>query len=268
VYDSMLKGDADQKARGYRSLGLVAMAEGHYTEAIDRFRQAILYSLAPNHQLTEARNRLFLANAEQEKGWRDSASAQIREAYALFKTSYFEPAFLMFLGKALARDGQATLAHDVLDSLQRRARADNPQDRVNRQVVEAEVALANGNAQRALGLLTEARAVDSSAYVRESLAYAMSRGGRLPAAAALYDSVAGSTSQWYGWEAESYVLSARTTAGRLYESAGDAGRARAAHERALARWQQGDTDLVSTRASREALARLRRASGTLTPSSR
>src|SRR5438309_11158888 len=144
------------------------MAEGRYTESIDRFRQAILYSLAPNRQLTEARNRLFLASAEQEKGWRDSASLQIRQAHALFKTSYFEPAFLMLLGKALARDGQLALAHEVLDTLEKRVRADNPQDRVNRELVEAEIALAEGNAQRAVGLLTEARAVDSSAYVRES----------------------------------------------------------------------------------------------------
>jgi DNA-binding SARP family transcriptional activator len=268
VYDSMLKGDGDQKARGYRSLGLVAMAEGRYTEAIDRFRQAILYSLAPNRQLTEARNRLFLASAEQEKGWRDSASLQIRQAHALFKTSYFEPAFLMLLGKALARDGQLALAREVLDTLEKRVRGDNPQDRVNRELVQAEIALAEGSAQRAVGLLTEARAVDSSAYVRESLAYAMGRGGNLAAAASLYDSVARSTSQWYGWEAESYVLSAHTMAGRLYESAGDVTRARTAHERALARWPQGDTDLVSARVSREALIRLRHSSGTLTPSSR
>ena len=268
VYDSMLTGDVDQRARGHRSLGMLAMIRGRYGEAIDRFRDAVLLSQGPDRALTEARNRLFLALAEQEKGWRDSASAQIRTTHALFRRSYFEPMFLWFLGKALARDGQLALASEVLDTLRKRGRVDNPQDRANVLALGGEVALAQGRADSATRLLQLAYTIDSSSLVKESLATAVARGGNLTAAARLYESLLAKAEPWYGWEAEQYALSAPLAAGALYEKANDLPHARAAYEQVLTRWAQGDTDLVTVRASRVALERLQRKSGTLTPGSR
>lgn len=268
VYDSMLTGDVDQRARGHRSLGMLAMIRGRYAEAIDRFRDAVLLSQGPDRALTEARNRLFLAMAEQEKGWRDSASAQIRTTHALFRRSYFEPMFLWFLGKALARDGQLALASEVLDTLRRRARVDNPQDRANVLALGGEVALAQGRADSAARLLQLAFTIDSSSLVKESLASAVARSGNLTAAARLYESLLAKAEPWYGWEAEQYALAAPLAAGALYEQANDLPHARAAYEQVLTRWAQGDTGLVTMRASRVALERLRRKSGSLTPSGR
>jgi len=268
AYDSMLSGDVDQQARGHRSLGLLAMAQGRYAEAIERFRDAILRSQAPHRELTEARNRLFLASVEQEKGWRDSASSEILAAHALFRRAYFEPKFLLYLGKALARDGQLVLAAEVLDSLRRRVRADNPDDRMSVQLLSGELALARGRTDSAVQLMRLAAATDSSSFTLESLANAVARGGDLTGAARLYESLVASPDHWYGWEAEQYALAAPSNAGALYERAGDVAHARAAYERVLSRWPQGDTDLVTMRATRDALARLRRNSGSLTPSSR
>ncbi|HKN67723.1 MAG TPA: BTAD domain-containing putative transcriptional regulator [Gemmatimonadaceae bacterium] len=267
VYDSMLTGDVDQRARGHRSLGLLAMIRGRYGEAIERFRDAVLLSQSPDHALTEARNRLFLASAQQEKGWRDSATAQIRTAHALFRRTYFEPMFLWFLGKALARDGQVALASEVLDTLRRRARADNPQDRANVLALGGEVALAQGRADSAAHLLQLAYATDTSSLVTESLATAIARTGSFAGAARLYESLLSKPAVWYGWEAEQYALAAPLAAGALYERANDLPHARAAYEQVLTRWAQGDTDLVTVRASRAGLARLRR-SDNLTPNAR
>lgn len=268
VYDSMLTGSVDQRARGHRSLGLLAMIRGRYGEAIDRFRDAVLLSLGPDRELTEARNRLFLASAQQEKGWRDSATAQIRAAHALFRRKNFEPMFLWFLGKALARDGQVALASEVLDTLRKRARGDNPQDRANLLALGGEVALAQGRADSAARLLQLAYTLDSSSLVKESLASAVARAGNFSAAAQLYESLLANVEAWYGAESEQYALAAPLAAGALYERANDVPRARAAYERVLTRWAQGDTDLVTIRASRAALAGLQRKSGNLTPGAR
>jgi DNA-binding SARP family transcriptional activator/tetratricopeptide (TPR) repeat protein len=257
VYDSMLVGDVDQQARGNRSLGLLAMVQGHYGEAIDRFRQATLLSQAPNRELTEARNRLFLASAEQEKGWRDSASAQIRTAYALFRKAYFEPQFLVYLGKALARDGQLPLAVEVLDTLRRRARADNPKDRSNVEVLAGEVALAQGHPDSAVRALRLAYVSDSSQYIEESLARAVGQNGDLHGAARLYESLAAATGGWYGYEAEQYGLIAPVSAAETYQRIGDQARVRSLYERFLSQWPSADTDLVSTRKARDGLTKLK-----------
>ena len=257
VFDSMLKGDPDQQARGHRSLGLLAMAQGHYGEAIEYFRQAILRSQAPNRELTHARNRLFLASVEREKGWRDSASAELRIAFGLFKKAYFEPTFLMYLGKALTLDGQLPLAAEVLDSLRRRARPDNPQDRTNVQVLSGELALAAGHPDSAVRALKLAYATDSSAYIKESLARATASSGDLATAARLYESMAVSARKWYGWEAQQYVVSSPVEAADLYGRMGDRVHMRAAYDRFLSQWPSADTDLVSVRRARDALTRLR-----------
>jgi tetratricopeptide (TPR) repeat protein len=257
VFDSMLHGDPDQQARGHRSLGLLAMVQGRYGEAIERFREAILRSQAPKRELTHARNRLFLAAAEQEKGWRDSASVELRTAYELFKHAYFEPRFLLYLGKALARDRQLPLAREILDSLRKRARPDNPQDRANMQALSGELALAEGRPDSAVHYLSLAFATDSSAYMKESLAHAIAQNGGFLVAARLYESLAASTEQWFGWEAEQYGVSAPLEAAALYERLGDRVKVRATYERFLAQWPWADTDLVLVRKARDGLTRLR-----------
>ena len=267
TFDTMRHGNAGQRAQGERSNGLLAMLQGRYGEAIERFRQATLLTQAPNNELSEARNRLFLAMAEREKGWADSARGESRAAHALFRRAYFEPTFLMYLGKALLRDGEPALAAEVFDSLVRRARPGNPTDRANLQLLAGEVALARGHADSALYMLRLSYASDSSGYAAASLARALAAAGDLAGAARMYDALAASPERWYGGEAEEFGLTAPRDAARLYERLGDTTRARAAYERVLSQWAAGDPDLVSIRESRERLARLR-GGGALRPERR
>ena len=218
-----------------------------------------MLSRAPNRQLTEARNRLLLASAEQAKGgtWRDSASAEIRAAHALFRTAYMEPIFLWYLGLALARDGQLERAQEVLDTLGKRIRPTNPTDRANLLALTGEVAMARQLADSAVRTLQLAVVVDSSALVVESLARALARTGDLPGAIAKYESIAGQTNEWFGWEPEAAGLLAPWYLGQLYEARGDTTRAMASYAKLLAQWPKGDPDLVAVKDARARLAALR-----------
>ena len=266
AYDTMLHGDADQRAQGERSIGLLFMLQGRYGDAVERFRKATMLSHVPNRALTEARNHLFLAAAQQEKGWRDSARTELRAAHALFRRAYFEPAFLMYLGKALVRDGQMPLAAEVLDTLRRRAQSTI--DRANLLVLAGEMAIVQGRADSAVRSFRLAYATDSSAYVAESLARGLAAAGDVAGAARAYESLAASRDEWYGWEGEQYGLTAPHTAAALYDRMGDSARARTNYERLLSQWPAGDSDLVSVRQSRDALARLRRGTRVLQPERR
>jgi DNA-binding SARP family transcriptional activator/tetratricopeptide (TPR) repeat protein len=264
AFAMMFQGDKDAKARGHRSTGLLSMLQGQYGDAIMHFRQAVVLTQQPG--LTQLRNRLFLASAEQERGWRDSARAELRIAYELFHQSYVEPGFLMYLGKALVRDSQLVIAAEVLDSLGRRARPGNPVDQANLQVLAAEVALARGSADSAVRLLRRAAAADSSAFVLESLAHALAGAGDLTSAAKVHESIGSDPTRWFGYEAEQFALVAWRNAGQLYERMHDYRRARDAYERQLTLWTRPDSDLVSLRDARDGL--LRAAHGTLQPSTR
>src|SRR5205085_3300778 len=100
----------------------------------------------------------------------DAARAELQSAYALFRSSYFEPTMLMYLGKALVAAQQIARASEVLDTLTRRALPSNPKDRSAQLVVAGEIALAQGRADSAVKLFRIAYTIDSSAYIAESLA--------------------------------------------------------------------------------------------------
>jgi DNA-binding SARP family transcriptional activator/tetratricopeptide (TPR) repeat protein/tRNA A-37 threonylcarbamoyl transferase component Bud32 len=262
TFDRMRTGDANQRARGERALALLEMSAGRNDTAIAHLHQAVALTHQSGAVLSEARNRLFLAAADDEKGWQDSARMQRRATYDLFRRSYLEPTFLMFLGKALARGGELQHAAEVLDTLRHRARPSNPIDQANAKVLEAEVKLALGSPKtpsladsaRPVALLEEAFTVDSSALVAESLARALAAASD-SRAAARYESMLANIPRWYGWEAEPYALAALVQLGRLYETLGDTARARSAYERHVSRMAHGDADLVSVREARAGLSR-------------
>lgn len=268
AFDTMAHGDADQQAQGRRSHALLSMLRGRYGEAIEHLRDATLLSQRPGRELSEARNRLFLAAAQDEKGWTDSARTQRRAAYALFRTAYFSPPFLLYLGKALARDGQIALASEVLDSLARRAKPTIPTDRTDMLVLAGEIALAKGQADSALRCFRLAYAADSGGYVAESLARGLAAAGDLEGGARLHQALATSMPRWYGWEAEQPGLVAAFNAAVLYERMSDTLRARAGYQRLLGQWAQGDSDLVTMREARSRLARLREGGKSLQPERR
>ena len=264
AFDSMRTGDANQRGRGERALAMLEMLAGRNDSAIGHLHQAVALTHASGAQLSEARNHLLLAAALDQKGRNDSARLELRAAYGLSEHNYLEPAFLMFLGKALARAGEVQLAAKVLDALQRRARASNPVDQANAKVLTAEVKLARASATAPyiadtaapLALLQEAFIVDSSALVAESLARSLAAAGDNAAAAARYESVVTGTRQWFGWEAEPYALAAFVQLGKLYEKVGDTARARDTYQRFLKGMTRADDDLVSVREARTALQRI------------
>ena len=257
VFDTMLTGNIGQRAQGERSLAFLSEFVGRYGDAITHLRQAVFLSQRPDEELTEARNRLFLAAAEQEKGWTDSSNAELLAIHEILRKTYIEPGFLMVFGKAFARAGQPQLTEEVLDTLKRRMRRANPSDRANLLVVAGELALATGHADSAVGSFEMAQAMDSSALVLESLARGLAASGQLAASARLHEALAATPRNWFGWEAEADGLTGPLNAGVLYERLGDAAKARAAYERQLAQWASPDSDLVSLKLARDGLKRLR-----------
>ena len=262
VFDTMLTGSLGERAQGERSLALLSEFQGHYGEAIGHLQQAIDLSHRPENELTEARNRLFLAEAERQKGgaWSDSSKAELLEVHAMFRKNNFEPAFLTFIGKAFARAGETRLAEEVLDTLARRARPTNPSDQANLRVLAGEVALATGHPDSAVRSFEAAEVSDSSAYVLESLARGLAAAGQLAGAARLYEALVGKTRDWYGWEPETDGLTASLSLGAIYErmGGGDAPRARSAYVRQMGQWSSPDSDLVSLTLARDGLKRLQK----------
>jgi tetratricopeptide (TPR) repeat protein len=261
VYEKLLHADVFKQAQAARSLGLLAMSEGHYTEAIPWLRRAVMLSDRPGRELTRARNELFLASAFREKGASDSARAGVARTYALFRRTYLDPAFLVYLGSALAREGQRGAVREVLDTLRARIPPGrSPRLKAQSLVLEAELALADRRPDEALRRLAEADVeVDPSgrrSMTMEPRARALAALDRHGEAAQLWDRLAAERDEWFGSEGQELALVADVAAAREYEAAGDTAQARTRYERFLARWRTADPDLVSVREARARLVRL------------
>ena len=261
TYEKLLHGDVFKQAQGARSLGLLAMSEGHYAEAIPWLRRAVTLSDRPGRELTRARNELFLASAFREKGWSDSARASVARTYAIFRRTYLDPAFLVYLGAALAREGQRGAVREVLDTLRARMPPGrSPRLKAQSLVLEAELALGERRPDEALRRLAEADVeVDPSgrrSMTTEPRARALGALGRHAEAAQLWERLAAERDEWFGSEGEELALVAEVAAAREYQAAGDTTQARTRYEGFLARWRTADPDLLSVREARARLVRL------------
>lgn len=250
AFDTMLTGNPDQRARGHRSLGVLAMYGGQYADAIDHFREAATLTRSQRAGYSELRNRLFLALCEHERGgaWRDSAKRELETTYRIFHQVYLEPVPLMFLGKAMIRLGVGGVARaqEIQDSLVRRMH-DNPPDRAASEVLAGEIALARGRAATAVSLFQTAYATEPLSDALESLANGLAAAGDLPAAARYYEQLASQPTDWIGVEVMGYAGTADPVLARVYERLGDTTRARLVDERFLKRWSEADTGLLALR---------------------
>lgn len=256
IFEKMLPRTPNDRARGLRSLAYLDLSIGHYDAAERKLREAAFISESEQQPTSEARNRLLLAVAMQDEGDGTGARAELTRVLALFRRGYLEPRILLWAGKPLARRGDVKPAALLLDSLRARAGEANDGDQSDLLQLTAEIALARGDPVAALQSLERAFARDSSEYLREALAVALARAGRLDEAAEQYRVLAGS--RLFGSEAQQYVKLAPYWLARVEERRGESAAAARWYKRFVDQWATADSTLPPLRDARRRLAELSR----------
>jgi tetratricopeptide (TPR) repeat protein len=245
AHSVMLARNPADQARGHRSLAYVDLYEGRYASAIAQLRQAIDINQAlPNAALSEVRDRALLANVLIDLGETDAASEQLSLAARLCLTHTIQPQALLWAGKPLARLGDTTLARRLLDSARVRTRDTDSEALASTIALEAEVQLAVG--QTASGLTAARRAVvllSELPYVRETLAVALERAGRLAEARATYVTLDDGLAQSLEVEGQQAARLAPLSIARLDANLGRGTEARQALGRFMERWSSADANL-------------------------
>ena len=254
----MLDGARWQQARGRRSLALLNMFRGRYTEAAELLREAVRINRAAEQGLSELRNRLFLATAYRTAGdstafRRELAAAErLRTDGSFFVGAYYQ----LLVGKMHVRVGDVAAAESVVATIDS-VNGDNDADRAALGLLRGEVALAKGDTVGALEHLELAATLRGDSYFRESLARAYEAAGRADDAIREYEAILERTS--FGTEAQEPWLLASYELGRLYEWRGDYRLAVESYERFVALWQDADPNLARSVADvRNRIENLRR----------
>jgi len=193
VFRLMLNGPPTLAARGYRSLGLLALWRNDTPRAIALFDSAArAHHQTGSETLGEVRARLMLAWAQSDAGDDASAKLELERVRVLSRAGVAEPTVLYWAGKAMSRRGMTDAAREVLDTLVRRAVAGNVRHESASLLLRGEIAVALGKVPDGLVLTERGASLDSTPVPQESFAHALTASGATVRADSMYAALAAS----------------------------------------------------------------------------
>jgi serine/threonine-protein kinase len=242
------------QARGHRSLAYLALHRGRFAEAVAALHRSI--PLQPRGGLSEYRDLVLLADAELTRGRKRAAEAALERAFQIFRKIEIQAAAVMFGGHQLIRAGQLGRGRLFLDSLEARAalRPNSAQDQAALKILTADLALAQGQTERAAAALARTDFAGYNALGLSLRADLFAARRELDSAVAM--AKAASEARIFGVEVQQDWLRSFAQLARLAERAGDPATARAAYSALLEQWRDGDPDLPPLVAARAELTRL------------
>lgn len=242
--------DQGRRARGHRSLALLDMYQGRYSEARDSLEEAVLLNQSAKSLVSEMRNRMYLAMVFKGLGKDAEFADQVNSARRIQGEIRMGPDWLLPVGQAYARMGRAEEAGEILAEIEDRLNDAAAASSVNRlrsreqafpHLLRGEIELARGNSDAALAAFELASTFDED-NSREPLARCHFERDEIDAAVAQYEELR--AKRKLGYEAQLKWIEAHYYLGRLYEQRGEQEKAVEAYEALLEIWSAADPDLV------------------------
>jgi len=238
-----------KRARGYRSLGFLAMYRGKLSDAIANFKRAILINRAEKASDSEFRDHLFLASVYRLKGRNADFSSELATAGRLLSQENFEPGFISELAVIYARTGKTGEASRLLKDMSSQAKNLTATSSLNRtdkgdqasiSETKGEIALARGRIAEAIECFELAIDLEPR-YPMEPLAFAYQKAGRLKDAADKYEEIIANR-RLSGQLTEQWILAHYQLAG-IYREMGDTQKAKEFYGKFLNIWKDADPDI-------------------------
>ena len=234
----------DTRMAGLRSLALLDMYEGKYRAASQRLKESLLLSIARKEAITEARNHLFLWILLDGYGDRVKQLQELDAANRCLR-SLKNPQVWLYarVGVAYARSRELAKASKCLRDLQPQVDPQSAQSRSFLHLLEGELALAQGTADKAEELLLLADRDLSSAETVASLAHVYDTAGRRPQAVESYEKLIAGGRAALGWEPQQEWITAHTRLAEIYLEQGEKAKAAQVLRPLVEIWREADPDL-------------------------
>ncbi|MCJ7446513.1 MAG: tetratricopeptide repeat protein [Bacteroidales bacterium] len=256
VFEKLTAGEDDLKAQGYRSLALLLMYTGKFSEAIDLLHESILICKTTGYGVGELRNRLFLATALKTKGMMPEFYEELIKVNELLKAEGLEPWWYFLYGKLLIRDGKLQKAERILNEISVRINEGNRSDTAAFNILKGEIQLAKGNPAEAIELIKTGVNLRRDGYTLESLANYYYDTGDLDMAIVKYKEIIEIKGS-LGWEPQEYWIKAHYNLGKIYEKKGNYEQAIKYYKDFLNIWKDADNDLPELIDTKSRLIKLR-----------
>jgi serine/threonine protein kinase/tetratricopeptide (TPR) repeat protein len=265
TFQKMISAEYDwQKARGHRSLGMLDMYEGKYSEAISNFKEAILLNKATQGLQSEYRDHLFLASAYRTKGRNADFASELAAANGILSHARFGPTWGLSLAKTNARMGKTGEATKLLNEMEAQAQnptavsginSSNRSEQAAIYIVKGEIDLAAHNVSKAVESFELADKVETDANSLESLAFGYRTLGKTRESALQYERLI--ALNWLGADGQEYWTLAHHELGKIYTELGDTQKAKEYYEKFLNLWKDADPDIPVVVAAKAEYAKLK-----------
>jgi tetratricopeptide (TPR) repeat protein len=254
-----------KKARGYRSLALLALYQGRYSAAEDNLREAVILNKTLKYKLSEMRDHLFLAMICRMKKRNEAFEKEMAAVTEIQKEINIEPSFLFKVGKVFARMNRLKEANAVLDNLKSRIgdilavsgiSRSNQLDQASFHMLKAEIELAKGQFEEAVNSYEMAGSLRAD-MLEDGLAYAYLKIGNLDKAIEKYKAFLQAATDVLGYEGQELWILSHYQLGMLYERKGEPAEAIRYYERFLEIWKDADPGIPEAEDARKRLAGLK-----------
>lgn len=242
VFEKQLDGNDDQKAMALRSLAVLSMQQGQYSEATKQIHESLVIYKSIGYGLSELRNRLYLCKIYQVKGMQDEFQAELDYCAEHIKEVVSEPWWYLLLGKMVIRNGDAVSAGVLLEEIVNTTNEGNRVDEADYHLLKGEIELHQGNDSEALEHLETANALRESPYHLESLAYYYSSLEDWEKAISIYKKIINEYRSM-GWEGQECWVQSHIQLGKANEETGNNAGAIEYYKRLLELWKEADPDL-------------------------
>jgi len=266
TFQEMLAQPPDfKKGLGYRSLGMLDIYQGKFTEGIANLKQAILLHKAARMAEGEYRDHILLASAYRTKGSARDSLAELETAKRILSSAHLGPLWIAHVAKAYARLGRTAVATKLLHDMISQAEDPTAISGINRSsaadqayisLVKGELALQAGKSSEAIEAFQLADKLYPRSLAVESLAHAYRMLRKPQEAARVYEDALSHGKFPLLIEGQEYWILAHYELGKIYQELGDSAKAKEYYEQFLNIWKNSDSDIPMLKQAKAEYAKL------------
>lgn len=242
IFTSMLD-HPETRENGLRSLALLDTYHGRFASARKRFDECLTILQNQPAPLSKARVHLWLAIVADGQGDSRTEQRELANAFDDFEALGPKVVFGAWLGRQYARSGALDKAEKMESLVATLADTKSAEQRGYLQLLQGEIALAQGRSDKAIELFTLSNTENSTSFSVEALASAYQQAGKTDDAITWYKKLLYQEHEPIAWEPQQSWLAAHCTLAADYLAKGDREKAKQTLSQLLNLWKGADSNL-------------------------
>jgi eukaryotic-like serine/threonine-protein kinase len=242
IFTGMME-KAETRESGTRSLAILDLYHGRYANARKRFDECLTILQNQQAPLSIARVHLWLAILADGQGDMRAERRELDNAVSNFAAIEPKVIFGTRIGRQYVSAGALDKAEKLESLVGPLADSKNAEQTGYLHLLQGEIALAKGQADKAIELFTLSNTENSTAFSVEALASAYQQAGKTDDAITWYEKLISLQNRAIGWETQQLWLAAHRTLAADYLAKDNREKAKQAIGPILDLWKNADPDL-------------------------